>query len=112
MEQYLLTKECHLRKMGLHLQPHVVVVCENVTDIENNEGVVLAVIQSNLFFQVPSIVTGIDVCFKACFVFHVGFANASKSSWLFLQKAVYAIDTEHDGDNTKVLQLMADISQN
>jgi hypothetical protein len=104
-------KESIVKKMGLNFQPHVSVVSEDITDIGNSESSVLAVIQSNLYFQVPSIVAGINICFKACFVFHLGYGNAAKSSWHFLQKSVFSIDTEHDSDNTTVLQLMADIIQ-
>jgi hypothetical protein len=58
--------------------------------------------------QKPSVRAGIDTRLKACYVFSLVYGQAARSSWLLLQKAVYGIDTEHDSDNAKVLQLLAD----
>ena len=46
--EYLPTKKSLLKKMALNLQPHVIVVCEDV--IANIESSVLGDIQSNLYF--------------------------------------------------------------
>ena len=97
--------------MGLNLQPHVVVIADDVADIGSSDALVLAVIQSNLYFEVHSVVAGVDICLKSTFVFHLGYGCAAKSSWLFIQKAVFAFETEHDGNNAKVFQLMADCRQ-
>ena len=63
MEQYLIAKESNLKKMG---QPHVVVICDNLSEIGFWDCVTLAVIQSNVYYDIPSVLSGIDTCLKAC----------------------------------------------
>jgi hypothetical protein len=93
--------------MGLTLQPHVIVICEDIDQL-GGEVVVLAVIQSNLFYEVATVMAAIDVCIKACFVMNLMYCHGAKSSWLFLQKALYGINTPNDEKSSKVLQLIAD----
>jgi hypothetical protein len=69
--------------------------------------VVYAVIQSNLYFEVPTVMSASDICIKGCFVLNVAYSHGAKSSWLFLQRAVYEIKTAHDEKTSRVLQLLA-----
>jgi len=96
LKAHLKTIADNLRQKGLRLQPHVVVICEDLSDIGSPNCVAFAVITSELFFEVNSIMSAVDSCFKACFVFNIHICQASQSSRLFLQRAVYDISTPHD----------------
>jgi hypothetical protein len=109
LEAHLQRKQESVRKMGLTLQPHVVVLCEDMEKLGSVGGdVVYAVIQSNLYFQVPTVMSAIDICIKSCFVLNLAYSHGAKSSWLFLQRAVYDINTAHDENTSRVLQLLAE----
>jgi hypothetical protein len=95
--------------MGLSLQPHVIVITDDMDKLGANDGtVVLAVVQSNLYYELPTVMAAIDTCIKACFLMNLGYCPGARSSWTFVQKAVYDISTENDDMGSKVLQLLAD----
>jgi len=57
-----LQKEAALKKMGCTLQPHMV-VCEDMNNIDNLDiSIAYAVIQSNVYYELPTIVAAVDVC--------------------------------------------------
>lgn len=112
MQNLLLDKERRLKSMGLTLQPHVVVVCDDLDKLDMlNGSVAYAVIQSNLYYQVASVSAAVEVCFKACFVFNLCYSAAAKSTWTFLQVAVFDIKTEHDEVGSRVLELLSEIKR-
>jgi hypothetical protein len=109
LQQLLVQKETSLKAKGLSLQPHVIVVVSDIEHLDSiSDSIAYAVIQSNLFFQMPSLIAALDTCIKACFVMNVSFCHAAKSSWLFVQKCIFDINTQHDNAGSKVLQLVAD----
>jgi hypothetical protein len=113
MRDHLEKKERHMKTMGLTLQPHVVVVCEDLEKLDTvNGSVAYAVIQSNLFYEMASVLAAADTCFKAAFVMHLNYPVAAKSTWTFIQTAVFNISTEHDGDlGSRILELLSDSRQ-
>jgi len=56
-----------LDKKGIHLQPHVVLLCNDVEDFD--EGVASSVITSDLLYEMSTVVAAVDVCLKCIFVF-------------------------------------------
>lgn len=106
LQQHLLGKEEALRAKGLRLMPSVTYICDEI-----GNGVTFACINSQTVFEVNNIMSGVDICLKACFVFNLHYNVASQSCWNFLQKAVYGITTPYDSKSTKVLQLIADCSR-
>jgi hypothetical protein len=91
------------------LQPHVVVLCEELSKLDAVGGsIAFSVIQSNLFYEMPSVAAAVDTCLKACFVFNLSYPHAAKSSWVYIHCAVYDISTEMDDLGSKVPQLLAD----
>ena len=99
-----------MKTMGLALQPHVVVIVEELDHIGANDGAVcLAIIQSNLFYEMPTVMAAVDACLKACFVMQLGYCPGAKSSWLFVQKAINNINLSVDDAGGKLLQLLADV---
>ena len=100
-----------LNKKGIHLQPHVVVLCNDVEDIDDGKYVAFSVITSDLIYEMPTVVAAVDVCLKCTFVFSLQYNAAARSSWLFLQHAVYGIETKQDKFCCKVKQLIAETSK-
>ena len=95
--------------MGLTLQPHVILIMDDLEKIGANDGaVILAIVQGNLYYEMPTVMAAVDTCLKACFVMHLGYCAGAKSSWLFVQKAIYGINLACDDPGSKVLQLLAD----
>jgi hypothetical protein len=110
LQAYLFSKEQKLKKLGLTLQPHVVILCEDTDKLGSGPGgcVAYAVIQSNLVYEVPSVMAAVDICIKGCFVLNLHYCHGARSSWLYVQKAVYRITTARDQNTSQVLQLLAD----
>jgi hypothetical protein len=89
LETHLQRKQESVRKMGLNLQLHLVVLCEDMEKLGSVGGdLVYAVIQSNLYFEVPTVMSAIDMCIESCFVLNVAYSHGVKSSWLFLQSCL------------------------
>lgn len=102
-----------MKAMGVALQPHVIVITDSPDKLGTKDAVVcLAVVQSNVFFyEMPTVMAVLDACLKVCFVMHLTYCPGAKSSWLFIQKAVYKINLASDDTGSKVLQLLADCSK-
>jgi hypothetical protein len=92
------------------LQPHVVVLSADGT--VDNATTFYAIVQGNVFYQVDSVLEAVDTCLKACFVFGLRYPDPSKSSWNFMQKAVFGISTLFDYTNTKLLELLTSVQLN
>ena len=71
---------------------------------------ILSSVQSNLLYDVPSVMSAVDMCLKAYILVNLHYCHGAGSSWLFVQKAVYYILTDHDNSRSKVLLLLADIN--
>ena len=73
--------------MGLTLQPHVIVICEDINSVDTVDGSIpYAIIQSNLYYELLIIVAAVDVCIKACFVMDLSYAVGAQSSWVYIRK--------------------------
>ena len=99
-------KAADLSGKGLQLQPHVVVLTD---DFNSNRKICYAVVTSNMYFESNSVVEAVDICLKSCFVFGLQYNPAARSSWVFLQKAVYGIHTESDDPSNKVKEKLTDL---
>jgi len=83
-----------LDKKVTSLQPLIVLLCTDAEDFDEEKYMVFCVITSDLLYEMPTVVTAVDVCLKCTVVFSLQY-NA-RSSCLFLQHAVYGIETKHD----------------
>lgn len=112
LDEYLHCKEAAMKAMGLALQPHVIVIKDSHDKLGTNDGTVcLAIVQSNMFYEMPTVMAAVDTCPKVCFVKHLNYCPGAKSSWLFAQKAVNDINLASDDTGSKVLQLLSDGSK-
>ena len=94
-----------MKKNCGQLQPHVLVLSDNATEDE----LVYAVVQGGLFYEVSSVIEAVDIVVKACFVFGLKFPEPAKSSWTFIQKSVFAINSSADFSSNKLLELLSSI---
>lgn len=108
MSEYIKTKADNLEQKGLRLQPHVVAIVQDPSNLDNG-CCFYAVMSRDIYFGVSTAMIAVDICLKSFFVFDVKFPEAAQSTWLFLQRAVYGIATAKDSSGTKVLQLMSDL---
>jgi len=107
---YLSDKSASLTKKNCgQLQPHVLLLSDSQGDPANDQTV-YAVIQGGLFYEMSSVVEAVDVCIKACFVFGLKFPEPAKSSWTFMQKAVFGITDVGDFSSNRLLELLSSIN--
>jgi len=66
-------------------------------------------VQGGLFYEVSTVVEAVDICLKASFVFGLKFPEPAKSSWTFVQKAVYGITSSSDFSSNKLLELLSSL---
>ena len=110
MQSHLEEKAAFLQAKGdLNLQPHVVVICDDLEKLHRPNGcIAYAVIQTDVFFEFHSLLEAVETCLKAIFVFNLQFPTASHMSWFFLQKAIFQITSKFDRVCRKVTQLLQD----
>jgi hypothetical protein len=61
-----------------------------------------------MIYKFDCLLQAVDIAFKACFVFNVHYAACAKSTWLFLQRIIYDIETVHDDLSKKLHGLIID----
>jgi len=112
LEKYLEEKAAHLQRYDLNIQPHVVVLSSDDLPVLRDGSASYAVVSGKLRYKTSSTLKAVDACMKAAFVFGIKFPEAARSSWLFLQKALYGISTKFDSAPSKVLELMSELGLN
>jgi len=65
-----------------------------------------AELQNRIYYECASLLEAVDVSLKASLVFNLHYSPAALSVWVFLQKAVYGIQTPSDNNSVKVLALI------
>ena len=89
----------------------MVVLCPVIRNLADC-SVHYAVLQNRVYYECGSLLEVIDVCLKASFVklfsTYIIYSAAAISSWLYLHKAVYGIDTDMDNNPAKVMALISD----
>ncbi len=98
-------KALFLQKYNLTLGPHVVVL---VHDDNISTGTFYCVVQEGLVHKVSSLLEAVDIALKASFVLNVKYPDAAVSSWVFLQRIVFGIETRFDDISTKLNALLID----
>lgn len=108
LNNYLTTKSTDLerRKAG-RLQPHVIVLTADSS--LRGENLVYAVIQGGLYYRVESIAAAVDTCMKASFVINLNYPSPAHSSWIFLQRSIYKIETSGDSCGNRVMELLTTV---
>lgn len=57
-------------------------------------------------FPVLSVLKAIDICFKVYHVFHLGYQFQSEHMWIFIQHAMYNINTKWDTKIPYILDIV------
>lgn len=110
MNQHLESKAAFMVSKHLKFQPHVVMLLNGNAEshLFKSTCAYYACINSSTYYETTSLLEAVDVCFKSTFVFSLEFSPASKSSWTYLQRAVYDITTDYDQIGSKVHELITD----
>lgn len=106
LQAYIEHKAEMRKRHHVNLQPHVVVLCYDVSNI--SDAVYYAVIQNRVYYECRSLLEAVDICLKATFVFNLSYAPSAYSAWLYIQKAIYGICTPYDACRVKVASLLTD----
>ena len=96
-------------KSKIQLQPHVVVLTNDITEIDSCAA--YAVVSSKVFYAASLLLEAVDVCMKATFVFGLQFPITSNSSWVFLQRGIYNLNSRFDFVPSKVNELISDVKR-
>jgi hypothetical protein len=78
-----------------------------VSDSDTVDNKIYAVIQGNLFYETRSVFDAIDICLKSAFVFGLSYPLPARSSWTFIQKAVFGISCRADFKSTRLCEVIA-----
>lgn len=84
------------------LGPHVMVL----SDSETSDIKVYAVVQGNMYYEAGSVFDAADICLKAAFVFGLSYPMPARSSWTFVQKAVFGISCGSDHSSTRLSEVI------
>ena len=85
-------------KQNKKIQPYVLVVgptIQNLTDV----------VIDSVKLQFPALRKALDFCFKAIFALDAKYPDESAQLWLFIQRALYGIDTRFDRKDSHVAAL-------
>ncbi|CAH1110926.1 unnamed protein product [Psylliodes chrysocephalus] len=93
-----------LQKLGLCVQPLVIVVGPSNTEIQS----VYVRIDQHMF-PMPSCLKALDICFKSFHALHAEYARESEQIWTFIQQGIYKLHTKWDKSFTGVNSLLADL---
>lgn len=91
-------------KLGLTLQPMVIVVGPNINDINQ-----YFVTVDDTYYELHSIVVAVDCCFKIIHALNAEYPTESLPVWSFIQKAFYKIRTTYDIDYVTVNSFISDL---
>lgn len=106
IERVVQQRNARFQKYGQQpLQPFVVVEANN-TEVKNTY-----VSLDNILYKVPSVLKGLDVCFKIYHVLNLKYVLQSEHIWLFIQWCVYGIDTKFDKKIPAILDIVNKINQ-
>ncbi|XP_071836549.1 uncharacterized protein [Apostichopus japonicus] len=102
LEKFKEERHTECRNHSVTWQPQVVVIGTSVLDVQQ-----VFVFLNNIVYSVPSVVKGIDVCFKTFQVFNIEYPLECKSPWTFLQRGIYNIETQYDSVTPRVRELLS-----
>ena len=97
-------KECEQHEQTW--QPQVLVLGTDAAHIEQ-----IFLLVDNTSYIMTSVLKAIDVCFKLTFVTNLNYAVECQSVWLFLQRALYNIETPYDKVTPRVNELSGSIKR-
>ncbi|XP_060881767.1 uncharacterized protein LOC132953264 [Metopolophium dirhodum] len=91
-------------KLGLTLQPMVIVVGPKISEINQ-----YSVTVDDTFYELHSIVSAVDCCFKVIHALNAEYPTECLPIWTFIQKDFYKIKTTYDTEYVTVNSLISDL---
>lgn len=103
MDDYVRNMTEKLLSLKATLQPFPVVVGNSLEDFHSTY-----IYMDSFYYKVQNPVVAVDLCFKAYHCLHASYPAQSVAPWLFLQRAIYGIETPWDQKNANVTMLTKD----
>lgn len=85
------------------IQPFPAIIGPNTLNLDDLRSVVVI---DDWTYQVDSPLAAVDFCFKAYHALHASYPHQSQAPWLFLQQAIYGIETVWDAKVAAVATLV------
>lgn len=90
--------------LGYTLQPFIIIVGPTLKEISN-----YLVVVDNIFYQLNSIATSVDCCFKIIITLNAEYSVECETVWFFIQKAFCNLQTPFDKNFTAVNTFLSDV---
>ena len=69
------------------------------------------VIINETVYEADSVIKAVDICYKSFFVFNANYPVQSYDPWIFLQRAVFQMETPYDQVVPRVTNLISKLSK-
>lgn len=104
MRSVLHQRQKKFSEFGLSLQPYIIIVGESLSEI-----VSYFIVINETQYIVKNIVSAVNICFKIIWVVNAEYAAECQGTWMFIQKALYNLNTRGDKESTATNTLIADL---
>lgn len=94
-----------LYEMGLTVQPYIIGVGNDLTDVRN-----FYIMVDKIRYRFDSPLKALDICFKIFMTWYVNYPVESQQVWLFIQYAIYQLKTDRDIIKPHVNKIMQRIN--
>ncbi|XP_066590597.1 uncharacterized protein [Prorops nasuta] len=94
-----------MKQLGLTLQPYIIAVGRQLTEIES-----IFISFDAVLYKTQSMIEAIDTCFKIFNVFNIQYPNESSHIWEVIQVYLYGIKTVFDRHTPFVTEVINDIN--
>lgn len=98
----------HALSKNITVQPYLIVVGDKNQNLV--ESVYLCI--NDIIYEMPSIITGLDVCFQSFHVLNAVYTRQSEQIWLLLQVGLYRFRTVWDAQLNNVDEVLHDMGLN
>lgn len=105
IEETITRRQEKLQKIGLHLQPFIIVVGTSLREISGRY-----IVLNNIRYEVTSLLKAVGACFKIIFVLNAEYPSECKHVWQFIQEALFQLDTKFEKNYTTVNTLITDLN--
>lgn len=106
LEKHMEGLTSRYKSKGIALAPLVIVVAENLA-----KPSVFLVNTGGVFYQLPTFLKALDVCFKIFKAYDIPYPRESAGAWNLIGHCLYGFSPEAQ-NQTKVLSVAANIEEN
>ncbi|XP_011859109.1 PREDICTED: uncharacterized protein LOC105556622 [Vollenhovia emeryi] len=94
-----------MKKLGLTLQPFIIVVGPTLSEISS-----FYVCVDKVLYKVPSVLKALEICFKCFHVLNAVYPPESEHLWLLLQRSLFMFSTKWDKMAPYIMEIITELS--